>query len=66
MDWKKILENLVLAIFTFFTGLIGLLVTRAVKGNWGGELWTYIPLFWMPVLTSWTISIAILLGRFDI
>ena len=66
MDWKKILINLVLAIFTFFTGLIGLLVTRAVKGNWGGQLWTYIPLLWMPVLTSWPISLAILVGGFDI
>jgi hypothetical protein len=66
MDWKKILINLVLAILTFFTGVIGFIITRAVKGNWSGQLWTYIPLFWMPVLTSWILSLTILFGGFDI
>jgi hypothetical protein len=66
MNWKKILINLVLSSLTFFTGVIGLVITRLVKLNWGGQIWTYVPFFWMPILTSWPISLTILFGGFDI
>jgi hypothetical protein len=65
MDWKKILINLVLALLVQFTGILGIIITRIVKGAWNNQLWTYIPIFWIPILTSWPVALSVLFGFFD-
>ena len=65
MDWKKILLNLFLAVLIFITGPLGILITRAVKSTWTKVWWSYIPLFWIPVMTSWPVAVAAAVGLFD-
>ena len=57
--------NFIFATLIFFFGAIGMLITRIAKGKWNTVTWSYIPLFWIPVITSWPVSIAALIGKFD-
>jgi len=57
--------NFVHATIIYFTGIVGLLIARAFKGNWSKGMWTYIPIFWVPILTSWPISLYVLFGGLD-
>jgi len=41
------------------------LITRIAKGKWSNVKWAYIPIFWIPVVTSWPVAIAALFGKFD-
>jgi len=58
--------NVIYAILIFFLGGFGILIMRIFKGVWTNQLWSYIPIFWFPMVTSWVVSIAVLLGFFDI
>ena len=49
----------------FFGGGLGILITRIAKKKWSNVKWSYIPLFWIPVLSSWPVAIAALIGKFD-
>ena len=57
--------NLLFATLVFFLGGLGILITRIAKGNWANVKWSYLPIFWFPVLSSWPVSISVLLGHFD-
>jgi hypothetical protein len=59
------LFNLFYAIIIFFFGGFGILAMRIMKGVWLNQLWSYIPIFWIPITTSWVVSIGVLLGFFD-
>jgi hypothetical protein len=57
--------NFLWATLVFWLGGFGLFLARIVKNNWTGIGWTYIPVFWVPVLGSWPASIAVLFGGLD-
>jgi len=57
--------NLFFAFLISWTGGLGMFIMRAMKGCWGNQLWSYIPIFWIPVLFSWPISLAALFGFYD-
>ena len=61
MDFKS---NFFLSLAIFFLGLPGLLIARVAKGNWAAHTWTWIPLFWIPIL-NWPASTIVLFGGFD-
>jgi hypothetical protein len=65
MNWKTILWNIFFASLISWTGGIGILITRIAKGNWTRVSWSYIPIFWIPVLFSWPVGVAALVGMFD-
>ena len=58
---SPILVNIILAILTLGTGWVGQLIARIVKMNFTGQLWMYIPIFFIPGL-SFLPAIAILFG----
>lgn len=58
---SPILVNIILAILTLGTGLVGQLIARIVKMNFTGQSWMYIPIFFIPGL-SFLPAIAILFG----
>jgi hypothetical protein len=53
------------SLLVTFTGGFGLFVTRIMKGNWSSHLWTYVPIFWIPVLFSWPVGLVVLFGGLD-
>ena len=57
--------NFLWACLVFWLGGLGLLITRICKGNWTSQAWTYIPFFWVPVIGSWPVSLAVLFGGLD-
>ena len=59
------LFNIFYAAIIYFFGGFGIFATRIMKGVWTNQLWSYIPIFWIPITTSWVVSIAVLLGFFD-
>ena len=65
MKIKNILMNFVFATLIFIFGGLGILITRIAKGKWGNVKWSYVPVFWIPLLTSWPVAIAALIGKFD-
>ena len=65
MAYNGIWWNIVFAGITFFFGGLGMFFTRFMKGAWSQAWWNYIPIFWIPVLTSWIPSISILRGAYD-
>ena len=60
-----VILNIIYAIIIFFFGGFGILAMRIFKWQWSNQLWSYIPIFWIPMTTSWIVSIAVLLGYFD-
>jgi len=64
MDFEKIKTNIFLSVLIFFLGLPGILVARIMKGNWTAHTWSWMPLFWIPML-NWPISTVVLFGGFD-
>lgn len=56
-----ILVNIILAILTLATGIVGQMVARVVKWNFSGQLWMYIPIFFFPGI-SFLPAIVILFG----
>ena len=65
MKAKEVFMNIVFATLIFFLGGIGILITRIAKKKWKNVKWSYIPIFWFPVLSSWPVAIAALIGKFD-
>ena len=57
--------NFLWACLVFWLGGIGLFIARVFKGNWTGTGWSYIPVFWIPVIGSWPVSLAVLFGGLD-
>jgi len=57
--------NLLWAFIISWTGGLGMFIMRYCKGKWTNQLWSYIPIFWIPILFSWTISLATLIGLYD-
>jgi hypothetical protein len=64
-EYKGFFWNFVFANLIFWLGGLGILITRIAKGQWKNQLWTYIPIFWLPILCSWPVGIAALFGYFD-
>ena len=65
MNIKGFLWNCVFSTLIFVLGGLGILLTRIAKGKWSNVKWSYIPLLWIPVLSSWPVAIAALIGKFD-
>jgi hypothetical protein len=65
MGFKEIFFNFIFSLLILFMGPFGMLIVRIVKGKWKNVLWSYIPIFWIPVITSWPVAIAALIGKFD-
>ena len=65
MELKDMFFNFIYATLIFFFGAIGMLIIRIAKGKWNNVTWSYIPVFWIPVITSWPVAIAALIGKFD-
>jgi len=66
MDFfKKLMKNVIFSLIILFTGGLGIFITRIAKNKWTNVKWSYIPIFWIPVLSSWPVSIAVLIGQFD-
>jgi ABC-type multidrug transport system permease subunit len=61
----EILWNLLFATLIFFLGGLGIFLTRIAKGKWSNVKWSYIPVFWIPVLSSWPVAISAIMGHFD-
>ena len=59
------IANFLWATLVFLLGGLGLFIARATKNNWTDVGWSYIPVFWVPVLGSWPASIAVLFGGLD-
>ena len=66
MAYNGIYWNIFFAGLTWFFGGLGMFFTRYMKGSWSAAWWDYIPIFWIPVLTSWISSISILRGAYDV
>jgi len=65
MKFKQVMLNLLFSTLIMFLGGLGILITRIAKKKWGNVKWSYIPIFWFPVLSSWPVAIAALIGKFD-
>lgn len=65
MGYTGIWWNSLFAALTFFFGFVGMFFTRYMKGAWSQAWWDYIPIFWIPFLTSWVPSVSILRGTYD-
>ena len=65
MSAGTIFVNFLFSVLILFMGPFGMLIVRIVKGKWKNVGWSYIPIFWIPVLTSWPVAIAALIGKFD-
>jgi uncharacterized membrane protein len=65
MDVKEFFMNLFFSTLIMLLGGLGILITRIAKGKWSNVKWAYIPIFWIPVVTSWPVAIAALFGKFD-
>jgi len=63
--YTGILWNLFFAFLTFWLGGLGMFIMRGMKGQWSNQLWSYIPIFWIPIFLSWPISISVLFGYYD-
>ena len=65
MSAGTIFVNFIFSVLILFMGPFGMLIVRIIKGKWKNVLWSYIPIFWIPVITSWPVAIAALIGKFD-
>jgi hypothetical protein len=65
MSLGTIFVNFIFSLLILFTGPLGMLIIRIVKGKWKNVVWSYIPIFWIPIVTSWPVAIAALIGKFD-
>lgn len=65
MEFVQFLWNVLFATLIFFGGGLGILVTRISKKKWSNVKWSYVPIFWIPVLSSWPVAISALVGGFD-
>jgi hypothetical protein len=65
MGFKQVMWNMVFSTLILFLGGLGIFITRIAKKKWTNVKWSYIPLFWFPVLSSWPVAIAALIGKFD-
>jgi hypothetical protein len=36
-----------------------------MKGDWTKQQWSYVPVFWVPIVSSWPVAAAALFGMFD-
>lgn len=63
--YNGFLWNLLFSALIFFTGFIGILIMRIMKGMWANQIWTYLPIFWIPIFFSWPVSLTALFGFFD-
>lgn len=61
---SNIFLNFILSLAIFFLGGLGILISRIVKNNWTKQIWTWIPIFWIPFL-SFPVSALVLFGGFD-
>ena len=61
----QFLWNLLFSTLILFLGGLGILITRIAKGKWANVKWSYVPIFWFPILSSWPVAISALLGHFD-
>lgn len=57
--------NLFWAFLISWTGGLGMFIMRYCKGAWGNQIWTYLPIFWIPVFFSWPIALTAVIGFFD-
>ena len=65
MAFTGVFFNFLFAMLVLGTGVIGIIITRLLKGSWNSAKWTWIPIFWVPFITSWPVSLSILYGGFD-
>lgn len=65
MSVGTVFVNFIFSLLILFTGPLGMLIIRIVKGKWKNVVWSYIPIFWIPIVTSWPVAIAALIGKFD-
>jgi hypothetical protein len=65
MTFYSVFQNVLWATLIYWTGGIGLFITRYFKNNWSGAAWTYIPVFWCPIILSWPVSLTVLFGGLD-
>ena len=61
-NFNTFFYNFIFSMLITFTGVFGLIITRLLKNNWSGQLWTYVPIFWLPLVTSWPIGLLVLFG----
>lgn len=54
--------NFIFACLISFTGGFGIFITRLLKSNWTGQTWTYVPIFWIPIIFSWPVALTVLFG----
>ncbi len=64
-EYRGFLWNFAFSWLIFITGGFGMFVMRFLKGAWSKQLWTYIPIFWIPLMSSWIISLTTLFGLYD-
>lgn len=58
--------NLLFSTLVLWTGIIGILITHMCKGSWSiAPGWTWVPIFWLPLFTSWPVALSVLFGGFD-
>lgn len=65
MGITDIFWNMVYSTLILFLGGLGIFITRIKKNKWTNVKWSYLPIFWFPVLSSWPVAIAALIGKFD-
>ena len=66
MGYNGIWWNIFFATITFFFGGLGMFFTRYMKSAWTQAWWDYIPMFWIPVISSWIPAVSILRGTYDV
>ena len=63
--FENLFWNWIYSIIVFLTGGFGIFMIRIIKKSWTTVKWSYIPIFWIPIVSSWPVSFAILFGQFD-
>lgn len=63
--YNTFLWNFAFATAIFWIGGPAYFVMRYMKGDWQKHTWSYIPVFWLPIMFSWPVSLTALFGGFD-
>jgi hypothetical protein len=65
MAYNEFKYNFMFATLIFWTGGFGYFIMRLMKNEWTKQQWSYVPVFWFPILGSWPVAAAALFGTFD-